>query len=560
MNRNAPAPELEGPAGMRREVVIVLPGLMLAMMLAMLDNFIVGTAMPRIVGELGGLSHLSWVVTAYVLGTTVSTPIWGKVGDLFGRKTIFLTSIVIFLIGSALCGAAGSSFLGGTGNGMAELIGFRALQGLGAGGLIVNVMAIIGDLVPPRERGRYQGIMAAVMSLAMIAGPLAGGFITDNLSWRWAFYVNLPLGGIALVVLATTLHLPRRLSAHRIDWLGAGLLTIAITSLVLITSLGGSQYGWASMQVIGLAVASVVTLVLFILVEQRAAEPIMPLGLFANRNFSLISGIGFLLGFAMFGAINFIPLFQQTVQGSSATQSGLLLVPMMGASTVISLFVGQRITKTGHYKAFPVIGGLVITLAMILLSRQDAQTTRTQTGVFIAVLGIGMGFLMQTTMLIAQNSAEQKDLGVASSAATFFRSIGGSFGVSLFGAIFNNRLADELATRLGTSAGPLTTGGAQIDPATLKQLPTPIRTGVLQSLAAATSNVFIWAALFAALIPVLAALLRHIPLRDSLPPAVAPAAPDRDMPTVPAKTPHSQVSTNDDQVQGANSQSLNAGY
>jgi len=550
MNGNAPVLELEAPAGMRREVVIVLPGLMLAMMLAMLDNFIVGTAMPRIVGELGGLSHLSWVVTAYVLGTTVSTPIWGKIGDLFGRKTIFLTSIVIFLIGSALCGAAGSSFLGGTGNGMAELIAFRALQGLGAGGLIVNVMAIIGDLVPPRERGRYQGIMAAVMSLAMIAGPLAGGFITDNLSWRWVFYVNLPLGGIALVVLATTLHLPSRRSSHRIDWLGAGLLTIAITSLVLITSLGGSQYGWASMQVIGLAVAAAVTLVLFILVEQRAAEPITPLGLFANRNFSLISGIGFLLGFAMFGAINFIPLFQQTVQGSSATKSGLLLVPMMGASMVISLFVGQRITKTGRYKAFPVIGGLVMTLAMFLLSRQDAQTSRAETGVFIAVLGIGMGFLMQTTMLIAQNSVEQKDLGVASSAATFFRSIGGSFGVSLFGAIFNHRLAAELATRLGPAGGRLTTGGAQIDPATLTQLPTPIRTGVLESLAAATSNVFAWAVLFAALIPVLAALLRHIPLRDSLPPAVTPAAADGDTPKVPARSPHSQVSTNDDQVQG----------
>jgi len=503
----------EAPPGMRREVVIVLPGLLLGMMLAMLDNFIVGTAMPRIVGELGGLSHLSWVVTAYVLGTTVSTPIWGKIGDLYGRKTIFLISIVIFLIGSALCGAAGSSVFGGPGDGMTELIAFRAVQGLGAGGLIVNVMAIIGDLVPPRERGRYQGIMAAVMSLAMIAGPLIGGFITDHLSWRWAFYVNLPLGGIALLVIAATLHLPRRRSEHRIDWLGAALLTVAITSMVLITTWGGSQYPWASAQILGLAVLAAATLALFVTVERRAPEPILPLQLFAVRNFSLISGVGFLLGFAMFGAINFLPLYQQTVQGSSATNSGLLLLPMMASAMVVSLFVGQRITKTGHYRAFPVVGGLVMALAMVLLSRQDVHTSRLQTGLFIAVLGLGMGFLMQTTMLIAQNSVPQKDLGVASSAATFFRSIGGSFGVSLFGAVFNHRLAAEVSTRLGAAGTQLTTGGARVDPAALKRLPAPIRTGFLESLAAAISNVFTWAILFAALVPVLAVFIKHVPLR-----------------------------------------------
>lgn len=501
--------------GMRREVLIVLPGLMLAMTLAMLDNFIVGTAMPRIVGELGGLSHLSWVVTAYVLGTTVSTPIWGKVGDMFGRKTIFLTSIVIFLIGSALCGMAGSPVLGGLGDGMTELIVFRALQGLGAGGLIVNVMAIIGDLVPPRERGRYQGIMAAVMSLAMIAGPLIGGFITDHLSWRWAFYVNIPLGGAALVVIATTLHLPRRRSEHRIDWLGAGLLTVAITSLVLITTWGGSQYPWASSEIVGLAVLAAAALGLFIVVEDRAPEPIMPLQLFAIRNFSLISGVGFLLGFAMFGAINFLPLYQQTVQGSSATNSGLLLLPMMGAAMVVSLFVGQAITRTGRYKIFPVIGGVVMTLAMVLLSRMDVDTTRLETAAFIAILGAGMGFLMQTSMLIAQNSVGQKDLGVASSTATFFRSIGGSFGVSLFGAVFNHRLTAELTTRLGGIGHQLTSGGSRTDPTTLKHLPAPIRTGLLDSLAAAISSVFVWATFFAVAVPILAVFIKEIPLRGA---------------------------------------------
>ena len=501
------------PPGMQREVLVVLPGLLLAMMLAMLDNFIVGTAMPRIVGELGGLSHLSWVVTAYVLGTTVSTPLWGKIGDLYGRKTIFLTSITIFLIGSALCGAAGSDLFGGPGDGMIELIAFRAIQGLGAGGLIVNVMAIIGDLVPPRERGRYQGIMAAVMSLAMLAGPLVGGFITDHRSWRWAFYVNLPLGGIALIVLIATLHLPKRRSEHRIDWLGAALLTVAITALVLITTWGGSEYAWRSAQIIGLAVLAAVTLSLFILVERRVPEPIIPLGLFQNRNFTLISGVGFLLRFAMFGAINFLPLFQQTVQGSTATNSGLLLLPMMGAAMVVSLFVGQWITRTGKYKAFPVIGGVVMAVAMFLLSRQDVHTRPWQTGLFIAVLGLGMGFLMQTTMLIAQNSVEQKDLGVASSAATFFRSIGGSFGVSLFGAVFNHQLTAQLTDRLGTAGTALTSDGGRVDPAALRQLPAPVRTGFLESMAFAISDIFLWAIAFAVAVPLLAMFIKEIPLR-----------------------------------------------
>ena len=497
--------------------MIVLPGLMLAMLLAMLDNMIVGTAMPRIVGELGGLSHLSWVVTAYVLGTTVSTPIWGKIGDLYGRKNIFLTSIVIFLIGSALCGMAGSAMLGGPGDGMMELIAFRAVQGLGAGGLMVNAFAIIGDLVPPRERGRYQGIMAAIMSLAMIAGPLVGGFITDHLNWRWAFYVNLPLGAAAMLLLIATLHLPKYRTEHRIDWPGAGLLAVGITALVLITTWGGNEYAWGSVQIIGLAALAAVTLTLFGIVERRAVEPILPLNLFANRNFSVISAVGFLLGFAMFGAINFLPLYQQTVQGASATNSGLLLLPMMGAAMVVSLFVGQVITRTGRYKMFPVIGGIGMTAGMYLLAQQDVNTQRWQTGVFIAVLGLGMGFLMQTTLLIAQNSVEQKDLGVASSTATFFRSIGGSFGVSLFGAIFNHQLVQNLAAKVGPAGEKLANGGGQFDPASLRELPAPVRLGFLESLANSISHVFWWAILFAALVPVLAVFIKEIPLRGATP-------------------------------------------
>src|SRR5262245_61841065 len=355
--------------GRRREVLVVLPGLLLAIMLAMLDNLIVGTAMPHIVGELGGLNRLSWVVTAYVLGTTVSTPLWGKIGDLYGRKGIFLTSIVIFLVGSALSGASQS---------MDQLIAFRALQGLGAGGLFVGAMAIIGDLVPPRERGRYQGLMAGVMALAMVAGPLVGGFITDNLNWRWAFYVNLPLGGVTLAWLWFRLHLPKLRTEHRIDWVGASLLSVGITALVLITTWGGNQYAWGSAQILGLAGLAVVTLVLFGVVERRVAEPIISLQLFRNRNFAVVSGIGFLLGFAMFGAINFLPLYQQTVQGASATNSGLLLLPMMLAMMVVSIVAGQVITRTGKYKIFPVIGGVGMTIGMILLSFVDVGTTKLQ--------------------------------------------------------------------------------------------------------------------------------------------------------------------------------------
>jgi len=496
--------EVDTAVDRRRSLRVVLPGLMLAMLLAMLDNMIIGTAMPRIVGELGGLSHLSWVVTAYILGTTVSTPIWGKLGDLYGRKTIFLTSIVIFLIGSALSGAAQD---------MGQLIGFRALQGLGAGGLMVGAFAIIGDLVPPRERGRYQGLMGGIMAIAMIGGPLVGGFITDHLSWRWAFYVNLPLGGLALLVLAATLHLPKYRTEHRIDWFGAALLSVAITSLVLITTWGGTEYPWASWQIIGLGVLAIVTTAAFIYVEQHVVEPILPLTLFANRNFALVSGIGFLVGFALFGAVSFLPLYQQTVQGASATNSGLLLLPMMAGLLIVSILVGRFITKTGKYRAFPLIGGVVMVAGMALLSLLDVDTTKTMSALYMVVLGAGMGFLMQTTLLIAQNSVEQRDLGVASSTATFVRSIGGSFGVSLFGAIFTSRLREDVAAISPEAVARLDGSGGQLDPATLSQLPAPLRDGFLAGIAHAMSSVFAWAILLAVVVPLLAWFIRHVPLR-----------------------------------------------
>lgn len=499
---------VEEVPGRRREVMVVLPGLMLAIMLAMLDNMIVGTALPKIVGDLGGLEHFSWVVTAYILGTTVSTPLWGKIGDLYGRKNVFLTSIVVFLIGSALTGMSQT---------MGQLIGFRALQGLGAGGLLVGAMAIIGDLVPPRERGRYQGLMAGIMALAMIGGPLIGGFITDYLNWRWAFYVNLPLGAAALILLWTRLNLPKYRTEHRIDWLGAGLLSVGITALVMITTWGGRDYAWGSWQIMGLIGTALVTLVAFVFVERRAVEPIIPLGLFKNRNFTLVSAIGFLLGFAMFGAITFLPLYQQTVQGSSATNSGLLLLPMLLGTMVISVVVGQVITKTGRYKIFPIIGGIGMASGMLLLAQVDVHTTKFQLAMFMIVLGTGMGFLMQTTMLIAQNSVEQKDLGVASSSATFFRSIGGSFGVSLFGTIFIRSLEGDLTEQVGAAnAAKLTggSGGGQVDPTALNALPAAVKEPFYHAIATGLGDVFVWAIPFAAVVAVLAVLIKEIPLRS----------------------------------------------
>ncbi|MGW2628410.1 MDR family MFS transporter [Streptomyces chattanoogensis] len=493
-------------------VRVVLFALMIAMLLAMLDNMIVGTAMPTIVGELGGMEHLSWVVTAYTLATAASTPIWGKLGDMYGRKGVFLTSIVLFLIGSALSGMAQD---------MGQLIAFRAVQGLGAGGLMVGVMAIMGDLIPPRERGKYQGMMAGVMAVAMVGGPLVGGTITDHLGWRWTFYINLPLGAVALIMVTAVLHLPKKRSQARIDYIGSALLTIGITALVLLTTWGGTEYDWTSPQILGLGAGGVIALVLFVLVERKVSEPVLPLRIFRNGNFSLITVIGFLVGFVMFGSMTFLPLFQQTVQGASATNSGLLLLPLMGGLLVVSLIAGRVTTQTGKYKFFVVGGGAVLTIGLALLSLMDTETTRLTSSLYMVVLGAGMGFLMQTTMLIAQNSVEMRDMGVGSSSATLFRTIGGSFGVAILGAIFTNQVKSTMVERLGAAAGAkITGGGAQMDPKRLPELPPVVKDAYAHAVANGSHQVFLWGAAISVIGFAAAWFLKEVPLRGG--PAKSP--------------------------------------
>ncbi|MEU6927564.1 MDR family MFS transporter [Streptomyces sp. 2RAF24] len=504
-----------------RSVRVVLLALMIAMLLAMLDNMIVGTAMPTIVGELGGLEHLSWVVTAYTLATAASTPIWGKLGDMFGRKGVFLTSIVIFLIGSALSGMAQD---------MGQLIGFRAVQGLGAGGLMVGVMAIIGDLIPPRERGKYQGMMAGVMALAMIGGPLVGGSITDHWGWRWSFYINLPLGVVALAMITTVLHLPKkqRATGTRIDFLGAGLLTLGITAIVLVTTWGGTEYAWGSATIVGLAVGGVLALAAFLFTETRASDPIMPLHIFRSRNFTLMSLIGFITGFVMFGAVLFLPLFQQSVQGASATNSGLLLLPMLLSMMVVSLVVGRVTTNSGKYKIFPIVGGALMVVGLYLLSTMDTDTTRFVSGVYMALLGAGMGFLMQITMLVAQNSVEMKDMGVASSSTTLFRTLGSSFGVAIMGALFTNKVQDEMAASGG---GAATAHSAQLDAASLARLPEAVREAYQHAVAAGTHSAFLVGATVAVLGFALAFFVKEVALRGT-----GPAKPETSESSEPAGT------------------------
>jgi EmrB/QacA subfamily drug resistance transporter len=419
-----------------------------------------------------------------------------------------MTSIVIFLTGSALSGMAQN---------MGELIGFRAIQGLGAGGLMVGVMAIIGDLIPPRERGKYQGMMAGIMALAMIGGPLIGGTITDHWGWRWAFYINLPLGVVALIAVSAVLHLPRKRSKSRIDYLGAGLLTVGITSIVLVTTWGGSEYAWTSARIMELIGIGVAALVGFVFWQTKAAEPVVPLHIFRSRNFSLMSAIGFITGFVMFGAVLFLPLYQQSVQGASATNSGLLLLPMLGAMLVVSMIAGRVTTNSGRYKVFPVVGSALMIAGLFLLSQMDTGTSRFTSGVYMAVLGAGMGCLMQITMLVAQNSVELRDMGVASSTSTLSRTLGSSFGVAIMGALFNNRVQHVMSERAGALGSKVTEQSAQLDAKSLEKLPAAAREAYQYAVSAGTHSAFLLGSVVAVAALAIAVFVKEVPLRGAGP-------------------------------------------
>ena len=518
-----------------RRVLVIIGALMLGMFLAALDQTIVSTALPTIVADLHGASHLSWIVVAYLLAATVSTPLWGKLGDQYGRKVFFQAAIAIFLVGSILSGLSHS---------LMELIAFRAVQGLGGGGLMVGSQAIVGDIVAPRDRGRYQGLFGAVFGLASIIGPLLGGVFVEQLSWRWIFYVNIPIGAVALTVVA--IQVPGRLRRihHVIDYLGTAVLILAASCLVLFTSLGGTTYRWGSVTIIGLGVGGAVLVGVFALVERRAIEPVLPLHLFKIRTFSVTSVVGFIIGFVMFGTITYLPVFFQIAHGESPTISGLQLLPLLVGMVTLSTASGMIISRTGRYRAFPIVGTALISIGILLLSRIGIGTSSLVTDAYMLVLGIGLGCVMQVLVMITQNAVPYSELGVATSGATFFRSIGGSFGTAIFGAVFANVLVGNLVKHLGKARLPTGLSSSGVSPAILDKLPSVIHHGISAAYSESIQTVFLIAAPVALIAFAASWLIPHVELRKGVgAPRVPPDHP-APVPDVAPSGPRAPVAAN----------------
>ncbi len=537
---SAPATTSASPAGQagfsHRQILVIMSGLMLGMFLAALDQTIVATALPTIVGDFHRSDLLSWVITAYLLASTASTPLWGKAGDLYGRKRVFQLAIVVFLLASALCGASRNMY---------ELIVFRGLQGIGGGGLISLVFAIIGDVIPPRERGRYQGYFGAVFGVASVVGPLAGGFFVDNLSWRYIFYINIPIGLAALVVTNRVLRLPKRTRRVLIDWWGALLLVAGVSCILLATQSGGTDFRWGSWQIVGLFALGGVVLAGFVLREMMAAEPILPLELFRMQIFTVSNIISFVSGIAMFGALAFLPQYLQLVHGVSATESGLLLLPLLIGLLVMSISSGRYISRTGRYRWFPLAGTILVTVGLILLSHLGAHTSLAVVGLYILVFGAGLGLFMQVLTLIVQNAVPMRQMGVATSSVTFFRSMGGAIGASALGAVLTAQIGSQLERHLppaalaggGNKVAQFVQSPDQLD--ALKQTHPALHEIIIQAYSHAIDRLFLVAVPVSILSVIAALFIRQVKLRVSNAPPPPPppggsASSDAGTGTVPA--------------------------